>query len=127
MAAQTCKGVRGAVCAESNTSEAILEAAEQLLSALIQANGIAAEEVASVFFTVSPDITAAYPATAAHRIGFSDVAMLCAQELAVPTGPALCIRVLIHWNTTREASQIEHIYMGEASTLRPDRRWPRDG
>lgn len=120
-----CRGIRGAICAEQNTPEAIVSATRELLSALMAANEIELDEIASIFFTASPDLDAAYPAQAARELGMADVSMLCAQEIGVPTGPARCIRVLVHWNTTLTQAKIEHVYLGRAAELRPDRRWPR--
>ena len=121
-----CRGVRGAICAGDNTSEAIVAATRELLAAMITANNIDPADIASIFFTVSPDLDAAYPAAAARELGLAEVAMLCAQEIPVPQSPARCIRVLAHWNTTHPQDAIEHVYLGDAVALRPDRRWPRD-
>lgn len=120
-----CRALRGAICCDSNTPEAVLSATRELLSALVQANGLSADDIASIFFTASPDLNAAYPAQAARELGLGEVAMLCAQEIAVPNGPIRCIRVLVHWNTPRPQAQVEHVYIGAAAELRPDRRWPR--
>ncbi len=117
----SCRGVRGAVLAESDTPEAILAATRELLETLIGANGIKEEDVASIIFTTSPDLTAAYPATAARQLGWYDVALLSAQEMAPPDSPPHCIRVLIHWNTRLSQKEIRHIYMNGAESLRPDR------
>lgn len=116
-----CRGIRGATTADADTPAAILEAAQELLEALIQANAIAEADVASVIFTTTPDLTAAYPAAAARRIGWETAALLGAQEIAPPGSPERCIRVLIHWNTAQPAAAIRHVYLREAARLRPDR------
>lgn len=116
-----CRGIRGATVAEANSREAILAATRELLEAIIAANGVQPDDVASVFFTTSPDLTADYPALAARELGWLDTALLCNVDIAVPTGLARCIRVLIHWNTERRADEIRHCYLGEAERLRPDR------
>lgn len=116
-----CRGVRGATSADANTPEAILSATRELLEALVQANGIAAGDVASVFLTATPDLTADFPAQAARQLGWDDAALLCAQEIAVPTATPRVIRVLIHWNTPKAAIDIRHVYLKEARALRPDR------
>ena len=96
-----CRGVRGATTADANTAPAILEATRDLLERLISANGIEAEDIASVWFTTTPDLNAEYPALAARQLGWHDTALMCSHEMAVPHGLKACIRVLIHWNTTR--------------------------
>jgi chorismate mutase len=116
-----CRGVRGATTAEANTEGAILEATRDLLSRLVEANGLDPLDVASVFFTATPDLDAAFPAKAARELGWVDVALMCAQEMAVPGQPPRCIRVLIHWNTSRHPSDIQHVYVRGAERLRPDR------
>jgi chorismate mutase len=115
------RGLRGATTAAANTSEAILEATEELLAALRDANGFAPEDVESAIFTSSPDLTAEYPARAARRLGWTDVPLLGAAEVAVPTGLKCCIRVLLHFYTTKSQRALKHMYLREAAKLRPDR------
>jgi chorismate mutase len=116
-----CRGVRGATTCEANTREAILEATRELLEQLIESNGMQAEDLASVIFTTTPDLTAEYPAVAARALGWTDTALLCGHEMAVPGGLPRCIRVLVHWNTERRADQVIHVYVRGARSLRPDR------
>lgn len=119
-----CRGVRGAVVVEANTREAILNAAHELLNALIDANDIQPDDVASLVFTATPDLTAEYPAVAARELGWTDVAIMCMAEMNVPHSLGRCLRVLIHWNTSCTPQQIQHVYLGEAQQLRPDRTRP---
>ncbi len=116
-----CRGVRGAITVEENTAEAILGATQELLEQIVAANDMAAEDVASVLFTTTPDLNAIFPARAAREMGWRDVALLCTHEMAVPGGIPRCIRVLIHWNTEKRQDEIKHIYLREAKRLRPDR------
>lgn len=118
------RGIRGATVAEDNTRQAILDATRELMLALIAANDIQPEEVASAWFTTSSDLNAEYPALAARALGWYDVALLCGHEMAVPHGLPKCIRILIHLNTDRPAHAIKHIYLGQAASLRPDRPLP---
>jgi chorismate mutase len=115
-----CRGIRGATTAAANTREAILEATRELLLKLIEANAIQTEDVASAIFTTSPDLNAEFPALAARELGWIDTALLCGHEMNVPGSLQRCIRVLIHWNTTRSAAEIVHVYMREAQHLRPE-------
>src|SRR4051812_4334160 len=118
---KTLRGLRGATTAAANTSDAILDATEELLSALRDANGFAPEDVESAIFTTSPDLNADYPARAARRLGWTEVPLLGAAEVAVPTGLPRCIRVLLHFYTTKSQRALKHMYLREASKLRPDR------
>ena len=114
------RGVRGAITADADTPEAILGAASHLLTAIIAANEIDEEDVASVIFTTTADLTAAYPARAARDLGWRRTALLGAQEMDAVTGIPRCIRVLIHWNTSKSLDEVVHVYMRGALILRPD-------
>jgi len=115
------RGLRGATTATANTSDAILEATEELLAALRDANGFEPADVESAIFTSSPDLTAEYPARAARRLGWTEVPLLGTAEVAVPSGLPRCIRVLLHFYTTISQGSLKHMYLREASKLRPDR------
>lgn len=116
-----CRGVRGAITAAENTPEAILSATRELLNALIAANGIMPDDIGSAIFSTTPDLNAEYPAVAARELGWTDVALLCTHEMSVPQGLQQVVRVLVMWNTTMQARDIQHIYLRGAQALRPDR------
>jgi chorismate mutase len=48
------------------------------------------------------------------------VPLLCAGEIPVPGSMPLCIRILLHLNTSKPQSEIVHVYLREAKRLRPD-------
>ncbi len=120
MGQMLCRGVRGATTVETNTAEAILEATAELLQALVEANDIEHDRVASILFTTTMDLNAAFPAVAAREIGWTDIALLNAHEMAVPGALPRCIRILLHLNTERTAKEIRHVYLRDARKLRPD-------
>jgi chorismate mutase len=120
MGQMVCRGVRGATTVETNTAEEILAATAELLGTMIAANDIEQEQVASVMFTTTMDLNAAFPAVAARDLGWTDVALLNAHEMAVPGALGRCIRILLHLNTERSAKEIRHIYLRDARKLRPD-------
>jgi chorismate mutase len=115
-----CRGVRGATTVDRNEREEILTATRQLLALMVRRNGIDRQDVASAIFTTTPDLDAEFPALAARQLGWLDVPLLCSHELGVPGSLPLCIRVLVHWNTDRPQSDIQHIYIRDAVRLRPD-------
>ncbi|NJP06229.1 MAG: chorismate mutase [Chloroflexaceae bacterium] len=115
-----CRGIRGATTASANTREEILTATRELLTHLIETNDIEVDDVASVIFTTTPDLNAEFPAIAARELGWTNVALLCGHEMTVPDSLPRCIRILIHWNTTRRANEIAHVYLREAQVLRPE-------
>ncbi len=114
------RGVRGATTVHENTGEAIWKATRELLQAVIKANDIEEEYVASIIFTTTPDLNAVYPAKAARDLGWHRAALMGCQEADIPNGIPMCIRVLIHWNTTRTLDEVQHVYMKGAMALRPD-------
>jgi len=114
------RGVRGAITVEEDSAEAIWSGTRELMAAIIEANGIDEADVASVIFTTTPDLTAAYPARAARDLGWQQTALMGMQEIAVPGGLERCIRVLIHWNTTKSIDELQHIFLRGAVVLRPD-------
>jgi chorismate mutase len=116
-----CRGIRGATTADANTRESILEATREMLIRIIEANGLSAADIASAIFSTTHDLNAEFPAVAARELGWLDTALFCTHEMAVPGSLERCIRVLIHWNTTRRADEIVHVYARGATTLRPER------
>ncbi len=116
-----CRGVRGATTAEDNTSAEILKATRQLLALMIRQNGIRAEDVCSAIFSTTSDLDAEFPALAARQLGWLEASLMCVHELDVPDSLRRCIRVLLHWNTDKPASEMVHVYIKEAARLRPDR------
>lgn len=113
-------GIRGATTVEHNTREAIVAAARELLETLIARNGIVSAHVASALFTTTTDLDAEFPAVAAREIGWDNVALMCGHEMRVPGGLERCLRVLVHLNTDREQSEMQHVYLRGATALRPD-------
>ncbi|MGC9521856.1 MAG: chorismate mutase [Anaerolineae bacterium] len=116
----TCRGIRGAITVEENTAAAILEATRTLLTSMREVNAFAIEELASVIFTATPDLTAVYPAAAAREMGWTQTPLLCMQEMAAAGSLPRCIRVLLHWNTNRLPGEVQHVYLRGARVLRPD-------
>jgi 3-deoxy-7-phosphoheptulonate synthase len=115
------RGVRGAITVETNEREAILSATQELLQAIITANHMDVDDVASIFFSTTNDLNGEFPALAARRLGWTDTPLLCTHEMNVPHGMARVIRVLVHWNTAKGIKEIEHIYLRRAVMLRPDK------
>jgi chorismate mutase len=115
------RGIRGATVAGANTPEAIRSATRELLRALVEANVLDPADVASVIFSTTPDLTAEPPARAAREMGWTQTALMCLAEMQTDHGLPSCIRVLIHWNTSKDMADVRHVYLHEAAQLRPDR------
>lgn len=114
------RGIRGAITVDADTPEAILDATEKLLQAIVEQNRIVPEDVASALFTVTPDLSAEFPAAAARRMGWTSVPLLNFTEIGVPGRLERCIRALVHLNTDLAQSEIQHVYLEGARVLRPD-------
>ena len=115
-----CRGIRGATTVERNTREDILKATGELLQEMIDANGIEPDNVAYALFTTTSDLDAEFPALAARKLGWSNVALLCGQEIDVPGSLKGVVRILILINTEKSADEIAHVYIRGAVGLRPD-------
>ncbi|MCG8651866.1 MAG: chorismate mutase, partial [Pirellulales bacterium] len=108
-----CRGVRGATTVEADDRDQILNATRQLLALMIRRNEIDSTDVASALFTVTSDLSAEFPALAARQLGWIDVPLLCGYEVSVTGSLPRCIRVLLHWNTDKIQSKIQHVYLHE--------------
>jgi chorismate mutase len=115
-----CRGVRGATTAESDTREAIHSATRELVEVLMQTNGILPEDIASILFTTTPDLHSAFPAEAARLISpdWEYVPLMGAVEMDKLDTIPRCIRILLHWNTTKSQREVNHIYLRGTDALR---------
>ena len=105
---------------DADEREAILEGTTDLVSEVMTRNGLVPDDVISVIFTVTPDLTTEFPALAARKIGFQDVPLLCATEIPVPGALPRVVRLLAHVDTDRSRREIQHVYLRGAAALRLD-------
>lgn len=113
------KGIRGAISVEHNTREDILDRTEELLREMLQRNDLDLTRIASVFFTLTADLNAEFPAVAARLMGWTTIPLMCVKEIDVPGALPRCIRVLIHYNAEDNLA-LTPVYLGEALQLRKD-------
>ena len=115
---QSLRALRGATTATANSREAIQEAVNELLDALVERNNLEGAQILSLTFSVTADLDACFPAAIArHRPGWDGVALLDCQQMAVAGDLERCIRLLAHVWLERPA---RHVYLREAARLRPD-------
>lgn len=114
------RGVRGATTVNENSQQAIVESTHELVDEIIRRNDIDIDDIASVIFTTTQDLNAAFPAVGGRQAGLSSVPLMCATEIDVPGGQPRCIRVLMHVNTTKAQNEMKHVYLRDAIRLRPD-------
>ena len=115
------RGIRGAITIESDTAEYVWNETAKLVLQVAQANDVQPEDIASITISTTPDITSAFPARSVRLMeGWQFVPIMCMHEMNVPGALPLCIRVLLHVNTTKQQQEIQHIYLNDAVKLRPD-------
>jgi chorismate mutase len=115
------RGVRGAITTTEDTREAILSATQELLGRMLEANQISDfSTIGAMFFTLTDDLKAAFPAEAARILGMQMVPLINSREIPVPGSLSKVIRVMMLWETEVPQAQVKHIYLREAVRLRPD-------
>ncbi|NLC67897.1 MAG: chorismate mutase [Clostridiaceae bacterium] len=114
------RAIRGAITIDNNTADEILGETKNLLKRIVEVNNIGKNDIISVIFTATRDVNAIYPAVAAREMGWTDIALMCTNEMEVPGSLRMCIRVLMHVNTDIPNDKIKHVYLKGAKVLRPD-------
>jgi chorismate mutase len=112
--------LRGATTCDENTKEEVDTKTQTLVEAMLERNAIAHDDIVSIIFTATDDITAEFPATAARALGLGDVPLLCARELAIGHGMPFAIRVLMHFYGEQPRDELHHVYLEGARGLRDD-------
>jgi chorismate mutase len=112
------RGLRGATTADANTRSAIVSATSELLAELVSRNDLDLDDVAAAFFTTTQDLNAEFPAVAARLLGWTQIALMCGHEMAVPDAQPMCIRVMVLLNTDKRPDQLDNVYLRQAANLR---------
>jgi len=114
------RGIRGATTVARNDAGAIYDATVELLTTIVRLNGVRAEDVGYIWFTVTDDLNAAFPADAARAgLGWTEVPLICGREIPVPGALERCVRALIAWNTATTQADVRHVFLRGARSLRP--------
>ena len=114
------RALRGATTVDADTPEQINERVGALVKEMLARNDVDKDDLISVIFTATEDVTSMFPAAAARAVGLGDVPLLCARELAVVGGTPRCIRVLMHVTRERSRADLRHVYLAGAEGLRDD-------
>ena len=114
------RAVRGAIQVDDDTREQVLEGSAELVRTVLERNGLSADDIISIVFTATPDLTSEFPAYAARLLGLTDVPLLCASEIAVPGALPRTLRLLAHVDTERPRGELRHVYLRGAAALRTD-------
>ncbi|UQX90126.1 chorismate mutase [Jatrophihabitans telluris] len=114
------RAVRGAIQVGADTRDEVLDGASELVQEVLRRNEVDPQDLISILFTATPDLTAEFPAYAARQLGLTDVPLMCAAEIAVPGAMPRVLRLLAHVETGRPRSDIRHVYLRGAAALRTD-------
>lgn len=118
--APVVRALRGATTVDVDTEEAMNERVQTLVREMMERNGLEKDDVVSILFTATDDLTATFPATPARRMGLGDVPLLSARELSVRDATPRCVRALMHIHTERARSELRHVYLEGAQGLNDD-------
>ena len=112
---------RCAICVE-NTVESITENVCLMCRELFSRNNIKAEDIVSLQFSITDDITVLNPATALRKgnpgLDVSQVPLFCCQEAKIEGGMPLVVRALLT-AYVEEGTERRNVYLNGAEKLRP--------
>ncbi|HEU0132311.1 MAG TPA: chorismate mutase [Mycobacteriales bacterium] len=114
------RAVRGATQVDRDDRDLVLAAASELVTAVLERNRIHPDDLISIVFTATPDLTSEFPAYAARQLGITDVPLLCATEIDVPAAMPRVLRLLAHFETPLSRAEVRHVYLRGAAALRTD-------
>ncbi|UDY25260.1 chorismate mutase [Nocardioides sp. Kera G14] len=114
------RAIRGATQLDVDESTHMHERVVELLSAVMEANGLTKDDVVSVLFTATADLHSAFPAVAARSLGWTDVPLICARELEIEGSLPRAVRLMAHVETDMSKADVTHVYLHGATVLRPD-------
>ena len=114
------RAVRGAIQVDEDERSQVLDATTELISAVLERNGLTPEDLISIVFTATPDLTSEFPAYAARQLGFVDVPLMCATEISVAGAMPRVVRLLAHVETGLARADVHHVYLRGAAALRRD-------
>lgn len=114
------RAIRGATQIDRDDPAMMKDAVVELMSEILRSNNLKIEDLISVIFTCTPDLTSDFPAASARAMGLGEIPLLCAVEIAVPNSLPRTIRTLVHSETDRSQNQIVHVYLRETTVLRKD-------
>jgi chorismate mutase len=114
------RAIRGATQVDADDRDQVLAATRELVSTVLERNALEHEQIISILFTATPDLVSEFPALAARELGFGDVPLMCATEIAVPHALPRVLRLMAHVETETPRAEIQHVYLRGAQALRRD-------
>ena len=117
---RTVRALRGATQVDADERESVLAATRELVGQVLARNELGPQDVVSIVFTATRDLTAVAPALAARQLGLHDVALICAQEMWVEGSMPRVVRLLAHVETDRRRDEVVNVYLRGTEVLRAD-------
>ena len=114
------RAIRGATHLTADDAEEMRDAVVELVTTMLERNGIGADALISVLFTATPDLVSAFPAAAARSLAIGDVPLICAQEIDVAGAMPRVVRVMAHVECPLSRAEVNHVYLRGAEVLRAD-------
>ncbi|MFI7418385.1 chorismate mutase [Nonomuraea sp. NPDC049684] len=114
------RAIRGAIQVDADDRDSIIQGTTELVQAIMERNSLTTDDVISVLFTATPDLTSEFPALAARKLGFHDVPLICCTEIDVPGALPRVVRLMAHVETDRPRAEMQHVYLRGAVALRQD-------
>ena len=113
------KSIRGAIAVVENNEESIISSSKKLINEILIKNEITENDIEFAIFTVTSDISEAFPAKAFRELEMRSVAAIDTLAPKIEDDLLGCIRILIYLN--KDLAEINHVYLDDAKKLRPDR------
>ena len=114
------RAIRGATTVDADREDEVYARTQELVKEMLARNDVSSDDLVSMIFTATSDISSAFPATGARALGLDDVPLLGAAEASIDGALKRCIRVMIHCYSDRARAEIRHVYLNGAEVLRSD-------
>ncbi len=112
--------IRGATQLKSDDADEMAAAVTELLTEIFDRNSLSKDDLVSIFFTSTEDLTSDFPAAAARKLDLGDIPLMCAREIPVAGSLPRVVRVMVHAYSELNHAQAKHLYMRGAEVLRKD-------
>lgn len=116
----TVRAIRGATQLDRDERDHLFARTAELVAEVLDANAITKDDLVSILFTCTPDLTSDFPAAAAREMGLGDVPLMCAVEMDVASALPRVVRLMAHVNLERPRADVRHVYLHGATVLRKD-------
>lgn len=104
---------------DADTREQVVDATRDLLSEVMAANALTADDIVFILFTATADLTSEFPAAAVPGLGLGAVPRMCAVEMAVEGSLPRTVRLVLFAEGDVARSLARHVYLRGAAVLSP--------